>query len=123
MVTFENTLILVLFGCLLLSVFAQQWALAAKDLVKERQGRYHEHASTVVVLADLATILSFVALGAAFERIGWNDVSPLMKVLALVWTFLLWLDLKRDNWFNNQRQLLGECMKKYGKRLADPPSH
>ncbi len=106
-----------LLSLVLASIALYREALGRKVRTEPGSAEYYAAASQVVLFAAVGCI-SRLGLGLLFGINGSLFFGGLSTGLGIVWGYLFWKALHDDDWFDNQRQRLGDGLKRLGKRLA-----
>lgn len=80
------------------------------------------HATTRILSALMAMIVAGALLGTIIVLVGWGPVSIPLFAASALWMIPLKEHLDDDNWFNSQRQRLGDKLQRLGERLMSTPT-
>lgn len=99
------------------------YEMAMNYKVRAVHGSYERYAaSTQVVFAAAAGCVSSFALGFLLSLGEVRIIGIMFSASGFIWVYRLKDALDDDNWFNNQRERLGNSIRRFGERLASGSS-
>lgn len=110
----EHALFLPYLGSTLLYVATASRRQRAVDRSVERYV-----ANSYAALAAMTSLIISFVVGALLNLSGQYGIGTIFMIATIPWYFTAKTHLDDDNWFNDQRQRLGEYLVQIGKRLTN----